>query len=85
MDTAVNADAEKTSQKSMEGAMEAAPAHECTHDYKGINEDIHHADGEEHTENLSEELIKVKADEDRHITGKRMLFYFVNFCFLFAA
>ena len=42
------------------------------------------ADGE-HVENLTDELIKVKADEAAHITPKRMLFYFVNFCFLFAA
>jgi len=56
--TAINADADKTSQKS---------------------------EGEEHGENLTDELIKVKADENRHITPRRMLFYFVNFCFLFGA
>lgn len=36
-------------------------------------------------ENLTDELIKVKADEAAHVTPKRMLFYFVNFCFLFGA
>lgn len=58
----------------------------CTHDYQGIHENITHADGMEHVE-LSEdpELIKVKYGEAHHLTGMRMLFYFVNFCFLFAA
>lgn len=31
------------------------------------------------------ELIKVKVLEARHITAYRMLFYFINFCFLFIA
>tara|TARA_B110001450_G_scaffold186846_1_gene174893 strand:+ start:209 stop:748 length:540 start_codon:yes stop_codon:yes gene_type:complete len=29
--------------------------------------------------------MRVKADEDRHVTPRRMLFYFINFCFLFGA
>lgn len=36
-------------------------------------------------ENDCEELRRVKSDENRHVTPRRMLFYFVNFCFLFAA
>jgi hypothetical protein len=44
-------------------------------------------DGEEKQEENSTdpELMRVKADEDRHVTPRRMLFYFVNFCFLFGA
>jgi len=39
----------------------------------------------EYTEAEVKELEKIKADEAAHITPKRMLFYFINFCFLFVA
>lgn len=61
--------------------------HAGDHDFDGKSGAVHHEhkEGEILEENDCEELRKVKADEDRHVTPKRMLFYFVNFCFLFAA
>jgi len=82
----MNADTEDKETKQLE-----APLIDHTKDvhvdYDGNFGSVHkvYAEGEEHKENLCEELIKVKADENRHVTPKRMLFYFVNFCFLFAA
>jgi len=73
-----------TSQKSVENATPES-ADLCTHDYNGIIIKFDHTLGEEYEENLTEELLKVKADEAAHFTPKRMLFYFVNFCFLFVA
>jgi len=83
----MNADTEDKETKQLE-----APLIDHTKDvhvdYDGNFGSVHHvyAEGEEIKENInSDELREVKADENRHVTPKRMLFYFVNFCFLFAA
>lgn len=39
----------------------------------------------EHNVEGAKELAWIKADEAAHITWRRMLFYFINFCFLFVA
>lgn len=49
METAAVNDEDKGSQKSAENT--AAPVTACTHDYKGLTENIVHAEGEEHGEN----------------------------------
>lgn len=92
MDTVVpvansmNTDTEGTETKTLEAPLIDHSKHVHV-DYDGNFGSVHHCYGEneEIKENDCEELQKVKADENRHVTPKRMLFYFVNFCFLFAA
>lgn len=54
----------------MDGNMEkTSQGNEC---------EVHHVDG-------AKELEWIRKDEKAHITWRRMLFYFINFCFLFVA
>jgi hypothetical protein len=53
----------------------------CDHGHEGAEE----GEGEVHVEKESPELLQIKKEENTHLSWKRWLFYFVNFCFLFGA
>lgn len=66
----------------MEGPAEhGIQDHGCDHGHEGAEG----AADEVHEEKLTPELISIKAEENKHMSWKRWLYYFVNFCFLFGA